>query len=57
MLVGGWVLVLFPGFFQGTTQAVGAGWRSVGLGFAVLVGAPVAMIVGVAHAGGDPGGR
>jgi len=54
MLVGWLGLVLFPGFFQGTTQAVGAGWRSVGLGFAVLVGAPVAMILGVATLVGIP---
>jgi hypothetical protein len=54
MLVGWLGLVLFPGFFQGTMQAVGAGWRSVGLGFAVLVGAPVAMVVGVATLVGIP---
>jgi hypothetical protein len=54
MLVGWLCLVLFPGFFQGTTQAVGAGWRSVGLGLAVLVGAPVGMIVGVATLVGIP---
>ena len=54
MLVGWLGLVLFPGFFHGTTQAVGAGWRSVGLGFAVLVGAPVAMVVGVATLVGIP---
>src|SRR5207244_6068220 len=36
---------LFPGFFEACTRAVGAGWRSLGLGFGVLVGAPVAMIV------------
>jgi hypothetical protein len=54
MLVGWLCLVLFPGFFQGTTQAVGAGWWSVGLGLAVLVGAPVAMIVGVATLVGIP---
>jgi len=42
----GWLgLVLFPGFFQGSTHAVGSGWRSVGLGFAVLAGVPVAIIV------------
>ncbi len=45
MLVGWLGLVLFPGFFQACTQAVGSGWRSVGLGFVVLVGAPVVMIV------------
>jgi hypothetical protein len=45
MLVGWLGLLLFPGFFQAATQLVGSGWRSLGLGFAVLVGAPVAMIV------------
>ncbi|MFZ0802862.1 MAG: zf-HC2 domain-containing protein [Terriglobales bacterium] len=45
MLVGWLGLLLFPGFFQAATQSVGSGWRSLGLGFAVLVGAPVAMIV------------
>jgi hypothetical protein len=54
MLVGWLGLVLFPGFFQGTTQAVGAGWRSVGLGFAVLVGTPVVMFVGAATLVGIP---
>jgi cytoskeletal protein CcmA (bactofilin family) len=45
MLVGWLVLVLFPGFFQATTQAVGSGWRSFGLGVAVLAGVPVAIVV------------
>jgi len=45
MLVGWLGLVLFPGFFEACTQAVGAGWRSLGLGIGVLAGAPVAMIV------------
>jgi len=45
MLVGWLCLLLFPSFFQAATQLVGSGWRSLGLGFAVLVGAPVAMIV------------
>src|SRR2546422_1632133 len=44
-LVGWLVLILFPGFFQACTQAVGSGWRSLGLGFAVLLGVPVALIV------------
>ena len=38
-------LVLFPGFFQASTHAVGTGWRSLGLGFAVLAGVPVAIIM------------
>ena len=45
MLVGWLGLVLFPSFFQTSTHAVGAGWRSLGLGFAVLAGVPVAIIV------------
>ena len=45
MLVGWLALVLFPGFFQATTQAVGSGWRSLGLGIAVLAGLPVAMFL------------
>jgi hypothetical protein len=45
MLVGWLGLVLFPGFFQASTHAVGSGWRSLGLGVAVLAGVPVAMIV------------
>src|SRR5271165_1583229 len=45
MLVGWLGLVLFPGFVQGSTEAVGSGWRSLGLGIAVLAGAPVVMLV------------
>ena len=45
MLVGWLGLLLFPGFFQGSTHAVGSSWRSLGLGFAVLAGVPVAMVV------------
>ena len=45
MLVGWLGMVLFPSFFQASTQAVGSGWRSLGLGFVVLVGAPVAIIL------------
>ena len=42
----GWILMyLFPGFFQRTSRAVGAGWRSFGLGFAVLIVTPVAIIL------------
>jgi cytoskeletal protein CcmA (bactofilin family) len=54
MLVGWLGLVLFPGFFQGSTQAVGSGWRSFGLGSAVLVGVPVAIIVGAVTLVGIP---
>jgi cytoskeletal protein CcmA (bactofilin family) len=45
MLVGWLGLVLFPGFFQASTQAVGSGWRSLGLGVGVLAGVPVAIIL------------
>ena len=45
MLVGWLTLVLFPGFFQASAHAVGSGWRSLGLGVAVLAGVPVAMIL------------
>jgi hypothetical protein len=45
MLVGWLGLLLFPGFFQATTQLVGSGWRSLGLGVGVLAGVPMAMVV------------
>jgi hypothetical protein len=45
MLVGWLGLLLFPGFFQATTQLVGSGWRSLGLGVGVLAGVPVAIVV------------
>jgi predicted anti-sigma-YlaC factor YlaD len=45
MLVGWLGLVLFPGFFLATTQAVGSGWLSLGLGVGVLAGVPVAIVV------------
>ena len=45
MLVGWLGLVLFPNFFQSSTHSVGAGWRSLGLGIAVLAGVPLAIIV------------
>jgi cytoskeletal protein CcmA (bactofilin family) len=45
MLVGWLGLLLFPGFFRASTQAVGSGWRSLGLGLAVLAGVPVAIIL------------
>ncbi len=46
MLVGWLGLLLFPGFFHASTQAVGSTWRSLGLGIAVLAAVPVAIIVG-----------
>jgi len=45
MLVGWLGLVLFPGFFRGSTLAVASGWRSLGLGVAVLAAVPVAIVV------------
>ena len=45
MLVGWLGLLLFPGFFRATTQAVGSGWLSLGLGLAVLAGVPLVMVV------------
>jgi hypothetical protein len=45
MLVGWLGLVMFPSFFRATTEAVGSGWLSLGLGVAVLAGVPVVMIV------------
>jgi len=56
MLVGWLGLVLFPGFFQACTQAVGSGWRSLGLGFGMLVGVPVAIILGAITLVGIPVG-
>jgi hypothetical protein len=45
ILVGWLGMLLFPGFFQATTQRVGSGWRSLGLGVGILAGVPVAMVV------------
>jgi cytoskeletal protein CcmA (bactofilin family) len=45
MLVGWVILMLFPGFFQASTHAVGSGWRSLVLGIAILAGVPLAMIL------------
>jgi Putative zinc-finger len=45
MLVGWLGLVLFPRFFRITTQAVGSGWLSLGLGVGLLAGVPVVMVV------------
>ena len=45
ILVGWLGMLLFPGFFQATTQLVGSGWLSLGLGVGVLAGVPVAIVV------------
>ena len=45
ILVGWLGMLLFPGFFQATTQLVGSGWPSLGLGVGVLAGVPVAIVV------------
>jgi len=44
MLLGFVWLLLTPRFFHGSVQVVSR-WRSLGLGFAVLVAAPIAMII------------
>src|SRR5437773_2753782 len=54
MLVGWLGLALFPGFFQGCTEAVGAGGRSLGLGVGVLAGVPVAIVVAAVTLVGIP---
>lgn len=45
MLVGWLGLLLFPVFFQKTTQTVGSGWLSLGVGLGILAGVPLAVIV------------
>jgi cytoskeletal protein CcmA (bactofilin family) len=45
MLVGWFGLLLFPGFFQDSTHAVGEGWRNLGIGIAVLAGVPVVIVL------------
>jgi Putative zinc-finger len=50
LLVGafivGWIaMYVFPGFFQNASRTVGTGWRTFGLGFAVLVGTPIAIVL------------
>src|SRR6266705_3546953 len=54
MLVGWLGLVLFPGFFQCCTEAVGAGWRSLGLGVGGRAGVPVAIVVAAVTLVGIP---
>lgn len=54
MLVGWLGLVLFPGFFQACTQAVGSGWRSLGLGIGVLAAVPLAIVVAAVTLVGIP---
>jgi cytoskeletal protein CcmA (bactofilin family) len=44
-LLGVLGLLLVPGFAGRSVEAVGAFWRSLGLGLAVLVGAPLALLV------------
>ncbi len=42
----GWLALVFaPGFFHGAVQMIRSGWRSLGLGFAVLVATPIAVII------------
>jgi hypothetical protein len=45
-ILAGWLgLVLFPGFFQATTDAVGSVGRNLGLGVGVLAGVPVVIVM------------
>jgi cytoskeletal protein CcmA (bactofilin family) len=45
LLVAWLMLTLAPTFVEGATRAVGSPWRSLGLGFAVLVATPVAILL------------
>ncbi|MGB7622777.1 MAG: zf-HC2 domain-containing protein [Terriglobia bacterium] len=45
LLVGWLILVLAPKFFHTTVRATGSLGRSLGLGFAVLVATPIAVII------------
>ena len=44
-LVGWAAMYLFPGFFATTARAVGSGWHRFLLGFAILVGTPIAIVL------------
>lgn len=45
-LLVGWIALMFaPGFFLATARAIDSLGRSMGLGFAVLVGAPFAIVL------------
>jgi cytoskeletal protein CcmA (bactofilin family) len=45
LLVAWLMLILTPAFVEGATGAVSSPWRSLGLGFAVLVATPVAILL------------
>ncbi len=45
MIVGALLLMLFPAFYRSATAAITSWPRSLGLGFAVLVAGPVAVVV------------
>ncbi len=45
LLVGWLMLVFMPGFLHGAVQTIRSGWRSLGLGFAVFVATPIAVII------------
>jgi hypothetical protein len=46
LLIGWLMLVIAPGFFHGAVQAIrSSAWRCLGLGFAVLVATPVAIVI------------
>ena len=55
MLVGWLGLILFPGFFQASTRAVGSGWRSLGLGIASSGGRARGYNLDSHHAGWPSG--
>ncbi len=45
MIIGWLAMVLVPGFFRHTLANIRSGWRSFGLGFAVLIATPIAVII------------
>lgn len=52
--VGLLLMFLLPGFYQGSMQSVGRFWRSLGLGLAVLVAVPVAIVIALITVVGIP---
>ena len=49
LIVGALLMAMYPGFYGGAKQAVGFTWkpllRNLGIGFGVLIAAPVAMVL------------
>jgi len=54
VVVGLLLMFLLPGFYQGSMQSVGRFWRSLGLGLAVLVAVPVAVVIALITVVGIP---